>query len=296
MNSFAQWRRLVHTPKGTLLLIFLALLAAAGAGTGWATVLPHVAWTVGGAVLVDLAGARLSGRGWRWPSSALLSGLIVAFVLGVETAGPVAAAVGALASASKYLLAYRRGHVFNPAALALALAIPLFATGQSWWGALADMPAPWSVLLAIGGALIVDRVNKWPMALSFLASYFGLFLVAAMANPARVAEMFRAPFVQAALFLAFFMLTDPPTSPGRASDQAWMGGLAAAVAGIAQLAGAGQVYLLLAVLAVNVALMVKRWSQDRQRPGPARPLGITAPLDSSVRSTTASGATAAGAP
>src|SRR5207244_2548117 len=159
------------------------LAAAAGAATGWTAVLPHLAWTVGGAVLVDVLAAWAGGRGWRWPSSALLSGLIVAFVLGVETAGPVAAAVGAAASASKYVLTSRRGHVFNPAALALALAVPLFATGQSWWGALADMPAAWSVLLVLGGALIVDRVNKWPMALSFLGGYFGLFLVAAMADP-----------------------------------------------------------------------------------------------------------------
>src|SRR5207248_2727184 len=102
MTYFEQLQRFVRTPKGTLLLIFLALAGAAGAATGWSAVLPHLAWTVGGAVLVDVVAAWASGRGWRWPSSALLSGLIVAFVLGAETAGPVAAAVGAAASASKY--------------------------------------------------------------------------------------------------------------------------------------------------------------------------------------------------
>ena len=47
---------------------------------------------------------------------------VFAFVLGVETPGLVAAAVGALASASKYVLRSRRGHIFNPAGLALLAA------------------------------------------------------------------------------------------------------------------------------------------------------------------------------
>jgi Na+-translocating ferredoxin:NAD+ oxidoreductase RnfD subunit len=73
-----------------------------------------------------------------------------------------------------------------------------------------------------------------------------------------VAEMFRAPFVQAALFLALFMLTDPPTSPGRYLDHVWVGVLAAVTACLGQLLGAGQAYLLLGVLVGNAALAVRR--------------------------------------
>jgi hypothetical protein len=62
------------------------------------------------------------------------------------------------------------------------------------------------------------------------------------------------------------MLTDPPTSPGKESDQVRMGALAGLVAAAAQLAGAGQVYLLLGLLAVNVALTLQRWLADRRRP------------------------------
>jgi Na+-translocating ferredoxin:NAD+ oxidoreductase RnfD subunit len=70
--------------------------------------------------------------------------------------------------------------------------------------------------------------------------------------------MFREPFVQAALFLAFFMLTDPPTSPNRYLDQIWFGLVAAVSAGVAQLLGAGQVYLLLGVLVPNAVLALVR--------------------------------------
>jgi Na+-translocating ferredoxin:NAD+ oxidoreductase RnfD subunit len=227
----------------------------------------HVAWAVGGAVVVDLVAGWATGKDpRRWPSSALLSGLIVAFVLGVETPGLVAAAVGAIASASKYVFRSRRGHVFNPAGLALLAAVPLFAAGESWWGAFGDMAAPWMVLLLAVGLLTLDKVKKWPMALSFLGALYGVFTVLSLGSPSLVAEMYRAPFVQSSLFLAFFMLTDPPTSPGKESDQVWMGALAGLVAAAAQLAGAGQVYLLLGLLAVNVALTLQRWLADRRRP------------------------------
>jgi len=59
------------------------------------------------------------GRRLAWPSSALLSGLIVAFVLGPETAHWVTLCVAMLATASKHLLKTSRAHVFNPAALAV---------------------------------------------------------------------------------------------------------------------------------------------------------------------------------
>ena len=81
-----------------------------------------------------------------------------------------------------------------------------------------------------------------------------LFTLTALINPAAAAEMFRTPFVQSALFLALFMLTDPPTSPSRYPDQLWCGALVAITSGVAQLVGAGQAYLLIGVLAGNVAL------------------------------------------
>jgi Na+-translocating ferredoxin:NAD+ oxidoreductase RnfD subunit len=117
---------------------------------------------------------------------------------------------------------------------------------------------------------MVDRLNKFPLVLTFLAVYFGFFSVAATVNPHVVAEMFRDPFLQAALFLAFFMLTDPPTSPNRYLDQVWFGVLAALTAGAAQLLGAGQVYLLIAVLVPNAVLALVRYARRQGVETPAR--------------------------
>jgi Na+-translocating ferredoxin:NAD+ oxidoreductase RnfD subunit len=254
----------LRTPKGLLTLLFLPLLALGGSAAGWPIVLPHVAAAVTGACLADVLLAGMARRVWRWPSSALLSGLIVAFVLEPRTLPAATVAIGALASVSKYLFRTRHGHVFNPAALALLGAIPLFGTGQSWWGALPDLPWPAVLVVVAGGALVADRVAKFPLALSFAGAYFGLLTLGAVAAPAQVAELFRAPFAHAALFLALFMLTDPPTAPGRPREQVALGVGTAAVAVAAYLAGAGQAYLLLAALAGNIAWAWQRWRTTRR--------------------------------
>jgi enediyne biosynthesis protein E5 len=253
-----RFARILRTPKSSLTLVFLPLLLLSGASTGWPLVIPHVLAALAGASLLELLIVGIGRRRLIWPSSALLSGLIVAFVLGPLEPHWVTFTVAALATVSKHVIASKQGHIFNPAALALVVSVPLFGTGQSWWGALANAPAFWLILLLAGGAFILERLNKFPLALSFLGVYFGLFAFAGLVGPARVAEMFRMPFVNAACFLACFMLTDPPTSPGKRDDQVWFGGLVAIVAAVAQLVGVGQTYLLVGLLAGNLALAVRR--------------------------------------
>jgi Na+-translocating ferredoxin:NAD+ oxidoreductase RnfD subunit len=228
---------------------------------------------VAGACLMELLIVRFEGGRLGWPSSALLSGLIVAFVLGPETHWAITVCVGTLATISKHLLTTRRWHMFNPAALALLVSIPLFGTAQSWWGALPDLAWPFLLVLLAGGAFVVDRINKFPLVLSFTGTYFGLFTLMALFSPAAVAEMFRAPFVQSALFMALFMLTDPPTSPSRYTDQVWIGALAGITSCVAQLMGAGQAYLLIGVLGGNVALAARRWLNEAQRRPAVRATG-----------------------
>jgi Na+-translocating ferredoxin:NAD+ oxidoreductase RnfD subunit len=260
-------KKFLRTPKGALALVFTPLLLLGAVADGWSVVLPHMLAAIVGAVALELAVARLQKRAIGWPSSAILSGSIVAFVLDPVTPHVATLVVGGLASASKHLIATRRGHIFNPAAVALLGSIALFATGQSWWGALPDLPWPFIAVLLAGGAFVVDRINKFPLVLSFTGTYFSIFTLVAALEPGAVTEMFRTPFVQSALFLALFMLTDPPTSPARVRDQVGIGVLVAVVSCLAQLAGVGQAYLLVGVLTSNLALVALRyWREARVAP------------------------------
>jgi Na+-translocating ferredoxin:NAD+ oxidoreductase RnfD subunit len=265
-------RQFLRTPKGTLLAIFLGLFGLGASAIGWSVAVPHMLAAVLGATLAELAVGRLDRRPFAWPSSAILSGMIVGFVLGPTTPHAVTAAVAVLATLGKHLLATDRWHIFNPAALALLISVPLFGTGQSWWGALPDLGWPFALVVLAGGAFIVNRINKFPLVLSFLGALFGLCALLGRIDPVTASEMFRTPFVQASLFLAMFMVTDPPTAPARYAEQVAIGLLVAATSVVAEELGAGQGYLLIGVLAGNVGLAARRWLSQRT-PARSRVLG-----------------------
>ncbi|MDQ6602891.1 MAG: RnfABCDGE type electron transport complex subunit D [Chloroflexota bacterium] len=270
MRIFSTLQRFFRTPKGLLLLVLVLLSAIAIVPAGARHLLPGVVGAVAAAMVVDVAIVRLWRGVWFFPSGAILSGLIVALILSPAVAWYVPVATAAFAVASKYLLRTRQGHIFNPAALALVAAYFLFASGQDWWGALPDLPMPFVLVLLATGLFIADRVNKLPMVLIFTGAYFLLFAAYAYAgDPARVAEVFRAPDVNAALFFAFFMLTDPPTSPARYRDQAVFG-LIVALMGFAVFVILGAVYFLLAGLLVGNVWEVWRRMTARSR-APQRP-------------------------
>jgi Na+-translocating ferredoxin:NAD+ oxidoreductase RnfD subunit len=250
--------RFWRSPKGTLLLVFAPILAIAGAAQGPRTVAPVLLAAVLGACFVELAVTwGVTGR-WQFPSSALITGLIVAMVLSPHQSWAIGAVASAIAVASKYVLRTRREHIFNPAALGLVAVILIFGADESWWGAMADLAWPLSLVTLVGGAIVAERINKFPLVLAFVGSYFLVCLGVSFVAPTAVAEMFRNPYAQSALFLAVFMLTDPPTSPNRYGEQVWFGALAGVVSVLAQLVGFGEAFLLLGVLVANAVLAAKR--------------------------------------
>lgn len=267
MMLFPALKRFFRTPKGYVLIVLVLLAAIAAVPAGLRHVAPGLIGAVAVAMLVDIAIVRVLRGVWFFPSGALLSGLIVALILSAAEPWYVPAITAALAVASKYLLRTKQGHIFNPAALALVAAYFLFAGGQDWWGALSNLPLPFLIVLLATGLFVADRVNKLPMVLIFTGCYFLLFAAYAYAgDPARVAEIFRAPDLNATLFFALFMLTDPPTSPARYRDQVVFG-LIAALVSFAVFTMLGGVYYLLAGLLVgNVWEMWRRMTVRSRAP------------------------------
>jgi hypothetical protein len=99
-----------------------------------------------------------------------------------------------------------------------------------------------------------------------------LFTVTAFVrDPQWVAEIFRPPDAEAALFFAFIILTDPPTSPAKYRDQIVCGVIVAGVSyGFFEWAGVVY-YLLAGVLAGNVW---EAWRRVHRRTPHAFPRGI----------------------
>jgi Na+-translocating ferredoxin:NAD+ oxidoreductase RnfD subunit len=130
--------------------------------------------------ILDLGIGYWREKKWILPSSAWISGLILAVVLSPGLPWGLTVAAPVLASFSKQFLKARRRHVFNPAAFAL-VTLGFFAPNQgviSWWG------ASWGLLplvvVALSGIVTIIRVKRWKTTLAFLAVYGigGAFLLA----------------------------------------------------------------------------------------------------------------------
>jgi enediyne biosynthesis protein E5 len=252
-------KRFFRTPKGLLIVILTILAVAAAFGPGFRAVAPVVLGAVLGAMAIDAPIIRYREGEWLFPDGAFLTGLIIAMVLSPLEPWYVAAITAVIGVLSKYLLRVGKANVFNPAALALVATFYWFNTGHSWWGALPEVTPFALVLLFATGVFITDRVNKVPLVLTFLLAYYVLVtLTAFVGDPARVAALYRAPDLHAALFFAFFMVTDPPTSPPKTRDQLVYGVITAVVSyAVFELIGAA--YFLLAGL-----LVANAWEAGRR--------------------------------
>ncbi len=262
------------TPKGLVTIILAVLIAMAAPGQGFRAVMAGLVSASMAAGLVDLIVLRVRKKVWEFPSGAVLTAMIVAMVLRAQEPWYVVTITSVAAVFSKYLFRSRSANVFNPAALAIIASFYVFHTGQSWWGALTDVPVPAKVVLLAAGVFIANRVNKLPLVLTFLGAYFLLFTVTAfVSNPLALAEIFRTPDVEAALYFAFIILTDPPTSPAKYPDQI-VCGLIVAIVSYGFFEWAGVVYYLLAgVLAGNVW---EAWRRANRRTGSTFPKGLGA--------------------
>lgn len=163
------------------------------------------------------------------PESSLITALILALIITPPTnpAGllfPTAA--GGLAIASKYMLAWNRKHIFNPAAIAVVLTAWGGNQTASWWvGTGAMLP-----FVLIGGLLLTRRIRHFQMVITFLAvSYIVAVGLTLAAHGNAVTTLRQITLSSSLFFLAFVMLTEPLTSPSRVGQQRWYAGLVGAL-------------------------------------------------------------------
>lgn len=116
-----------------------------------------------------------------------------------------------IASASKYIFAIKKKHIFNPVAIAILLAGILSGQAASWWiGSVYIVP-----IIIIFGLLLLKKILRFEMVISFLVVFIISILITHQYNNFynMLGFVNKAIFYSPILFFAFIMLTEPLTSP-----------------------------------------------------------------------------------
>ncbi|HEX4105045.1 MAG TPA: hypothetical protein VHX92_02315 [Rhizomicrobium sp.] len=199
--------------------IMLAALALSAAGIVHQS-LVNLAFSTVLTLLVCLAVnwgfARVFGAASNW-ESVVISALIITLIITPVAPGDFAgiaflALVSAWAMASKYMVAIRHRHLFNPAAFGAALVgIGLHRT-VSWW--VGDYPVLLPIIV-LGGALMLTRLRYFGMVAAFAVVVLGLSI--AFGDFSSVGGVERSLSMMGVHsmfgFFGLVMLTEPRTAP-----------------------------------------------------------------------------------
>jgi Na+-translocating ferredoxin:NAD+ oxidoreductase RnfD subunit len=208
----APWVRLWRTDPRHFQIAALAGLLAYGLAALRLEIGPlQTAVTLAVALGTQWVCGRLAGQPSFEPRSALISGLSLCLLLRTDSPG-LAALAAALAVASKFVLRWKGKHVFNPTNVAIvALAL---STGQVWispgqWGSAAFF----GFLMACVGALVVQRAARADVTVAFLLCWAAILF----GRSVWLGEPPTIPLHRlqngALLLFAFFMISDPRTTP-----------------------------------------------------------------------------------
>jgi len=171
----------------------------------------HVPILLGAALGTQWACTRLWRTGRFEPKSALISGLSLCLLL--RTNHPAwAVAAAAVTIASKFAIRRQGKHVFNPTnfgiVLMLLVGAPVWVSPGQWGSG-----AFFGFLMACAGTLVVTRAARADVTLAFLAAW----AVVQFGRAAWLGQPSAVPLHRlengAAILFAFFMISDPRTTP-----------------------------------------------------------------------------------
>ena len=180
------------------------------------------------ALIVQFAGTRAAGLARFDPLSALITSLSLTLLLRTDTA-LLASLAALIAIGSKFLVRVHGKHVFNPANVAIVTLI--LSSDRAWissgqWGS----AALGTLAIACLGFIVLTRARRADITIGFLAAYAALLIGRAL----WLGDPLAIPLHQlqngALLVFAFFMISDPKTTPNTAQGRLLYAALVAGVA------------------------------------------------------------------
>lgn len=156
--------------------------------------------------------------------SVYITALILVLIIPPATDGNVLEhltfllAASGLAMASKYILTIRNKHIFNPAAIAVALTALGPRQSADWWiGTSVMLP-----YVLIGGVLLVRKIHRGRMVITFfISALIATSLYSLLSKENVLTTLHQTVSTSALFFLGFVMLTEPLTTPPTKGKQTW---------------------------------------------------------------------------
>jgi Na+-transporting NADH:ubiquinone oxidoreductase subunit NqrB len=170
----------------------------------------HVAGVLGAALATQAVCARLVCVSFDWRSPLITAASLTLLLRTDQVAWSVLA--GVIAIGSKFMFRLQGKHLFNPANFAIVL-LALSASGvwisPGQWGA-----AGWfAVTLAALGLMVTGKAKRWDVSLMYLASFAAILIGRALWYGEPMAIPLHQLQSGALLIFAFFMISDPMTTP-----------------------------------------------------------------------------------
>lgn len=176
-------------------------------GVGW----DRIATVLATALLTQLVCTRLWGLQHYDPRSPLISGLSLCLLL--RTSDPALAVLAAIVTiSSKFLIRVDGKHLFNPTNFGL---VALMAVSDGVWVS----PGQWGnvayfgFLLACTGSLVVNRAARSDVTYAFLGFYIAIVVFRGLWLGDPLVIALHRLQSGALLLFAFFMISDPKTTP-----------------------------------------------------------------------------------
>ncbi len=193
-------------------------------GIHWQNAVTIVATALG----VQLLGTHYARLPRFDPLSPLITSLSLTLLLRTDELA-LAAAAAAIAIGSKFLIRFRGKHVFNPANMALVTL--MLASDQVWvssgqWGS----AAIGAFTLACLGFLVLTRARRAETTIAFLLIYASMLFGRAVWLDDPLAIPMHQLQNGALLIFAFFMISDPKTTPNSAAGRVLFAAIVATIA------------------------------------------------------------------
>jgi Na+-transporting NADH:ubiquinone oxidoreductase subunit NqrB len=185
------------------------------------------------ALMAQWIGSKVAGVQHYDPLSALISALSLCLLLRADELATLATAA-VVAIASKFLIRWNGRHIFNPTnfAIVVMLLADVAWISPAQWGSRAWL----AFLFACLAGVVLSRAKRADVALAFLSTFVGILFARAQ----YLGDPWTIPLKQmqsgALLLFAFFMISDPKTTPDRRGLRIGYGILVAAIAAYWQFA------------------------------------------------------------